>query len=152
MKATWAALVLLLGTSSVPAWAEGSDPKLELESGLRTLRLGQETTLKMRIAGAPISRLTEASEGVVPENSRVGAFVYEFRFKPQREGKFTFGPYQLSFNGRNLTSNSLSIYVLPPWDGTYGTFFRVDSNNINPPNIVVKVNDVAPPADATERQ
>ena len=130
MKRTLIALVLTLSVLSTPAWAGDSDLRLELESGMRTLRLGQETTLKMRIAGVGISHLTEESEGVVPENPKAGAFVYEFKFKPQREGKFTFGPYQLSFNGQKLTSNPVSIYVLPAWDGTYGTFFRVDSNSI----------------------
>jgi len=130
MKGTLIAMALTLSAWSTPAWPEDSDLKLDLEAGIRTLRLGQETALKLRIAGTSISRLTEKSEGVVPENPGAGAFVYEFKVKPQREGKFTFGPYQLSFNGQNLTSNPVSIRVLPPWDGTYGTFFRVDSNNI----------------------
>lgn len=120
-------LVLILSTL---AWSGESDLKLELESSVRTLRLGQKTTLRLRIAGAGVRRLTEHSEGIDSSNSKVSSFVYEFGFEPQREGPFTFGPYLLSFNTQPLTSNPLSIFVLPRWDGRYGTFFRIDSNSV----------------------
>ena len=120
-------LALILSTL---AWSGDSDLKLELESNVRTLRLGQRATLRLRIVGAAVGRLTEKSEGVVPANTTVGSFVYDFSFEPQREGQFTFGPYQLSFNGQPLMSSPLSIFVLPPWDGTYGTFFRTDSDSV----------------------
>jgi hypothetical protein len=119
-----------LSLLSTPAWSQVSDLRLELESDARTLRVGQDATLKMRIAGAGVGRLVEGSEGVVPDVSNGAAFVYEFKVKPRREGPFVFGPYQISFNGQALTSNTVSIQVLPPWNGVYGTFFRVDSNSI----------------------
>ena len=43
MKGTLVVVVLTLSVLSTPAWAEDSDLRLELETGLRTLRLGQET-------------------------------------------------------------------------------------------------------------
>ncbi|MBM4029023.1 MAG: hypothetical protein FJ280_27045 [Planctomycetes bacterium] len=130
MNGTWLRRVLVLLVPVTLTWAGDSDLKLELESNVRTLRLGQESTLKLRIAGPGIGRLTEPSEDLGPKDPAAGAFVYELKFKPQREGDFTFGPYQLSFNGRLLTLNLVSIFVLPAWDGTYGTFFRVDRDSI----------------------
>ena len=46
-------LVLVLSTL---AWSGDSDLKLELESNVRTLRLGQKTTLRLRIVGAGVRR------------------------------------------------------------------------------------------------
>jgi hypothetical protein len=120
-------LVLILST---PAWPGDSALKLELESGVRTLRVGQRSSLRLTIAGTEIGRITAGTEGVDDANARVGSFVYSLTFVPPREGQFTFGPYQLSFNGRPLVSNAVSVFVLPPWDGTFGTFFRTDSTSI----------------------
>lgn len=130
MHGAWFPRAVALFVLTVPAWAGDSDLRLELESSVRTVRLGQETTLRLRIIGPGIGRITEKSEGISPKNPAVGAFTQELAFKPPREGNFTFGPYRLSFNGRELTSNRVSIFVLPAWDGTYGTFFRTDSNSI----------------------
>lgn len=52
MKGTLMTIALTLSVWSTPAWPEESDLKLDLEAGIRTLRLGQETTLKLRITGA----------------------------------------------------------------------------------------------------
>jgi hypothetical protein len=123
-------MIAILSVGAAPAWPQEAGLRLEVETALRTLRVGQETTLKLRIVGTEIARLLPPSEGVVTDTATPGAFVYEFKFRPPREGPFTFGPYQLSFNGRSLTSNAVSMRVLPPWNGTYGTFFRVDSNSI----------------------
>lgn len=122
-------IVLILMLSTL-AWSGDSDLKLELDSNVRTLRLGQKTTLRLRIIGTAVSHLTDKSEGIISAHTTPGSFVYEFAFEPQREGQFTFGPYALSFNGQPLVSNSLPIFVLPPWDGTYGTFFRTDTDSI----------------------
>lgn len=130
MHRTWLPGTVALLVLTTQAWAGNPDLRLELESNVRTVRLGQEATLRLRIAGPGIRRLTEGSEGISPKNSASGAFVYELGFKPPREGDFTFGPYQLSFNGQQLTSNLVSIFVLPAWDGTYGTFFRADRHSI----------------------
>ena len=63
-------LVLVLSTL---AWSGDSDLKLELESNVRTLRLGQKTTLRLRIVGAGVRRLTEHSEGIDSSNSKIGS-------------------------------------------------------------------------------
>ncbi len=130
MHGTWLPGAVTLLVLATQAWAGDPDLRLELESNVRTVRLGQEATLRLRIAGPEIRRLTEESEGISPKNPASGAFVHELGFKPPREGGFTFGPYRLSFNGQELTSNRVSLFVLPAWDGTYGTFFRTDSNSI----------------------
>ncbi len=130
MHGTWLPGAMALFVLTAQAWAGDSDLRLELESNVRTLRLGQETTLRLRIVGPGVRRLTEKSEGVSPKDPAASAFVHELGFKPPREGSFTFGPYQLSFNSQELTSNPVSIFVLPAWDGRYGTFFRIDSNSI----------------------
>jgi hypothetical protein len=130
MRGTWLPVAVMLLVLATPVWAGDPDLRLELESNVRTLRLGQEGTLRLRIAGPGIRRLMENSEGISPKNSAGGAFVYELAFKPPREGDFTLGPYQLSFNDQKLTSNRVSLFVLPAWDGRYGTLFRTDSNSI----------------------
>jgi hypothetical protein len=130
MYGTWLPRTLILLALATQIWAGDPDLKLELESSVRTSRVGLETTLRLRIVGPGIDRITERSEDLSPKSPAGSAFVYELKFKPQREGHFTFGPYQVSFDGRELTSNFVSIFVLPPWDGTHGTFFRVDSNDI----------------------
>jgi hypothetical protein len=130
MHDTWLPGAVTLLVLATQAWAGDPDLRLELECNVRTLRLGQEGTLRLRIVGPGIRRLTEDSEGISPKNSAGGAFVYELAFKPPREGDFTLGPYQLSFNDQKLTSNRVSLFVLPAWDGRYGTLFRTDSNSI----------------------
>ncbi len=123
------ALVLVLILAPL-VWSGDSNLRLELESGVRTLRLGQRSSLRLSIVGTEIGRITEGSEGIDAANAGVGSFVCSLAFVPPREGQFTFGPYQLSFNGQPLASNAVSIFVLPRWDGTFGTFFRTDSGRI----------------------
>ena len=112
------------------AHADESSLRLELESPVKTLRLGQSKKLKLKISGSDVHQITESSEGIDINHMRAGTFVYEFNFKPQRKGIFTFGPYSVEFNGQKLTSNQIKIDVLPQWEGTYGTCFRVDTNSI----------------------
>lgn len=40
-----------------------------------------------------------------------GEFVYKFIIVPEKEGNLILGPYSLEFNGQNLTSNNLSLYI-----------------------------------------
>jgi hypothetical protein len=127
-KAIIVALMMTIALLHVSA-AE-SNLRLELESSVRSLRLGQSTKLKLKIIGSGVYEITETTEGINADNIKAGAFVYEFEFKPQKKGSFTFGPYSFSVNGRRLDSNQISINVLSQWDGAYGTFFRVDTNSI----------------------
>jgi len=121
---------LVMVTLMSKASAAESNLRLELESSVRSLRLGQSTKLKIKVIGSGVYEITEKTEGIEADNMRAGAFVYEFEFKPQRLGTFSFGPYALSMNGQKMNSNRVTINVLPQWDGTYGTFFRVDTNSI----------------------
>ena len=59
------------------------------------------------------------------------AFESRVRFNPQREGHFTLGPYSIEINGQKIESNQLTINVLPKWNGTLGTYFRVDTRSIS---------------------
>jgi hypothetical protein len=104
--------------------------RLELETPVRTLRLGQKAQLKLTIIGSGVYSITEGTEGINADNMKAGSFVYQFEFKPQRTGQFAFGPYTLAVNGQKLTSNRVSVEVLPQWDGKLGTYFRVNTNAI----------------------
>ena len=128
MKRLLMALLAILIISH--AWAAESSMRLELESSVRTLRLGQSTKLKLKLIGSGVYEITEQTEGINADNMKAGSFVYEFEFNPQRKGGFTFGPYSLTVNGQKLMSNQIEINVLPQWDGTYGTFFRIDKGSI----------------------
>lgn len=122
--------VLTLTIALLHVCAAESSLRLELESSVRSLRLGQSAKLKLIIVGSGVYEITEQTEGIEADNMRAGSFVYEFEFKPQRQGLFTFGPYALAMNGQELNSNRITINVLPQWDGTYGTFFRIDAESI----------------------
>lgn len=113
------------------AQAEESNLCLELESPTTSLRLGESQKLKLKVSGSDIYDIIKMSEGIDTSNIRTAAFVYEFEFKPQREGSFTFGPYTIEMNGKKLTSNKVGINVCPPWDGSFGTFFRVNKDSIS---------------------
>jgi hypothetical protein len=126
-------LTILMTTiifSCLNAEDEGLGLQLKLESRDKTVRLGQTSTLTLRISGDEISDITKGTEGLdvnlVPRSS----FANDFRFRPQREGLFTFGPYEISVNGQKLTSNKVEIFVLPQWHGKFGTFFRVNEKSI----------------------
>ena len=125
-------LSLFIATFVLASSGDGdsSQLRLELTSPDGELRLGQSTSLELKIIGGAIHDIIRDSEGIDPQITGLGAFVYRFRIEPQREGSFDFGPYSLSVNGRHLVSNEVSIRVLPPWDGVTGTFFRVDKDVI----------------------
>jgi hypothetical protein len=129
MKKTLA-VFLMITIALLHVSAAESGLRLELDSSVRSIRLGQSTKLKLKIIGSGIYEITEGTEGINANNMKAGAFVYEFVFKPQRKGMFTFGPYSVSVNGQNLKSNKILINVVSQWEGTYGTFFRVDTNSI----------------------
>lgn len=121
----------LLWAVSMGCWAaDESAFRLELASPARTLRLGQSAQLKLAIVGSGVYAITEGTEGIDADNMRAGSFVYAFEFKPQRTGRFDFGPYSLVVNGQKLESNRASVEVLPQWDGRLGTYFRVDATSI----------------------
>lgn len=128
MKNTIAAVLV-----SFFSWGIRADTPftLEVKSPVRTLRLGQEVRLKLRIAGSGVNAITRESEGIDADYAAGDSvFEHEIRFKPQRTGRFTFGPYAIDMNGAKLTSNSISVDVLPQWDGQPGMYFRVDTNAV----------------------
>lgn len=109
---------------------KGKSLGLVLTSDSRSLRIGQSTTVKLKITGRDIARIINDVNNVTPLYNNEPEFVYQFLFKSSVEGDCKMGPYSLSFNGINLVSNSLIIKVLPEWKGDYGTFFRTDCNEI----------------------
>jgi hypothetical protein len=121
---------LIMSVGVLSAKDEEKDLQLKLETSAKTLRLGQSTNLQLKITGPEISEITKNTEGFEANLVNRSSFINKFRFKPQREGKFTFGPYSISVNGQKLNSNVLEIFVLPQWDGEYGTFFRVNKESI----------------------
>lgn len=125
------AMATLLMATLALFHARAADPDLRLEmtSQVHTLRLGEETRLWLKIVGSGVSKITENAEGIESQ-MKPGEFVHELTFRPQREGKFTFGPYSLMVDGKQLTSMPVEITVLPQWDETYGTFFSVDRDSI----------------------
>ena len=115
---------------SVTANAADSGLSFRLEADLTTLRLGQDEQLKLILVGQGVDQIIAGTEGLNYPETGPGSFTRTLEFKPQREGSFTFGPYTVTINGQKLTSNTLHIEVLPRWDGTFGTFFRVDKSQI----------------------
>ncbi len=108
----------------------GKSLGLELTADSRTLRIGQAVTVKLKITGQDIARIiTDVNNITFLYNSKP-EFLYQFSFRPPVEGDCKMGPYSLSFNGKNLVSNQLTIKVLPEWNGSFGTFFRTDCNEI----------------------
>jgi hypothetical protein len=104
---------------------------LEPTSKTRTLRVGQSIAVELKIVGPYIGDITKNLEGLYFTPLNAPKFVHEFHYKPQKKGDFILGPYSLTFNGKPLTSNSISIKVLPEWDGNHCTLFRVDRDEIS---------------------
>ena len=125
--------LFLLLIFCITLFAEGTEKEksvnLELTSDSRTLRVGQRASIKLKISGQAVKEITKDVNNIVTDKNP--AFIYQFSFQPSRTGDYKFGPYSLSFDGVNLESNSLKIKALPEWNGDYGTFFRIDCNEIN---------------------
>jgi hypothetical protein len=124
------AIALFASHLSPAAPAEEARIKLELTPQFRTLRMGQQMAITLKILGPDVRALVDGTEGVTLPPLKPSAFTYSFEFKPTREGEFNLGPYALTFNGKALTSNTVKITVLPKSDGRYGTFFRVDKTAV----------------------
>jgi hypothetical protein len=124
------AITLFASHLSPASPTEEARIKLELTSQFRTLRIGQQMAITLKIAGPDVHALVEGTEGLTSPPPWPSAFTYNFDFKPTREGVFNLGPYALTFNGQALTSNAIKVTVLPKWDGPYGTFFRMDKTTM----------------------
>ena len=108
-----------------------SDLRLVLESNARTLRIGRDATIKLKIIGSDIANITAHTVGLKQYPSELEpTFTQELFFKPKKLGKIKIGPYSLSFNQKVLTSNTLEIEVLPKLKETNGTLFRVNKKEI----------------------
>ena len=114
----------------MPVWAETPSFHMELNSPVKTLRIGQSARLNLNISGRGVYEITSATEGINTNSATQSSFTHNFSFKPQTTGNHTLGPYTVSLNGQKLTSNQIEIYVLPEYNGDNGTFFRVDRNSI----------------------
>jgi len=121
---------LMLISALLAGCTRDPDVRLELESVGRTLRLGDHGILKLSIVGSGVSAITANAEGVMTLDEDNAAFVHQIPVKAEREGTLVFGPYSLQFNGKQLTSKTVSINVLPEWDGAYGTYFHADRKEI----------------------
>lgn len=113
--------------------ADHSGLTLKLIPSITTLRLGQETSVRLAIYGPGIDHIVAGTEGVpdmysIPPDAQ--GFVHAFTFEPKREGDFTLGPYTITFNGQKLTSNVIHLQVLPDWDGKFGPVYHVDKTKI----------------------
>lgn len=112
------------------ATAEGEKLTLHLESKAKSIRLGESTQLKLRLAGTDIDTITSGfakREGALNTKSE---FVHSSTFRPEKQGAHTFGPFSMSINGTKVNSNTVTIQVLPEWNGEFGTFFRVHASEI----------------------
>lgn len=108
----------------------GTGLSLNADANLRSVRLGDQIQLTLKVTGDAITNIVSGTEGAKPRFSGAEDFRSSFTFIPEKEGECIFGPYALSFNGQTLTSQPLTIRVLPKWDGAYGVFFRIDRNRI----------------------
>lgn len=123
-------LLVVFCTVSYPEKNEEDGLCLELKSNMRSLRLGQSVTVELKIIGQAIAEIIKNTNVIEPIYQKKPEFLHQFSIQPQKEGDCILGPYSLSFNGTNLESNSLTLKVLPEWDGGLGTIFRVDCNEI----------------------
>ena len=105
--------------------------RLSLESSDRAPRVGDQITLELKLLGSAVRDIAKGTEGVVPDIMAVPAFVYRFKVSPKHAGNVSYGPYSLAVSGQKLTSNLLSIDVLPQWGGEYGTLFRVERTSVS---------------------
>ena len=101
-----------------------------MTSSSRVVRLGQNVTVNLKIIDQSVENIFYDLDSTLKTRFGEPEFVYSFSVEPTAAGDFYLGPYSLSFRGKPLISNSLTIKVLPEWDGIYGTFFRVDCNEI----------------------
>ncbi len=126
--------LFLLVVFSTAFYAEKSEEEnglsLELTSNMRSPRVGQTVTIKLKIIGQAIADIIRDMNDVEPIYQKEPEFVCQFSFQTKKGGDLILGPYSLSFNGEYLESNSLILKVLPEWDGGYSTIFRVDCNEI----------------------
>ena len=103
---------------------------LNVESGVKTVRVGDRVTVTLSITGAAVTNIVGATQGARLEDMGNGGFRYDCQFVAQEEGDCVFGPYTVSFNGQSLTSQPLTVHVLGKWSGTTGALFRIDRNRI----------------------
>ena len=108
----------------------GSGLTLKVSSGIKTARIGKRIDLTLKMTGSVITNIVDAPPGAEVENRGERAFCYNVSFAPKTEGACTFGPYSLSLNGQSVTSEAVTIHVLPKWNGETGTFFRIDRDKI----------------------
>ena len=132
MKRVFICVLFIVLCASLFAREDGNEStnktKLELTSNSRMLRIGQTAIVQLKITGQPVADIIyDLDTSLKPEPE----FTCSFPVKASVKGEMYIGPYSLSFNGEELVSNSLLIKVFPEWDGEYGTFFRVDCNEIN---------------------
>jgi len=125
-------LTMICGVSLLTVSLAFADTGLtfSVESSVKTVRVGDQIDLTLKISGSAITNLAVAPSGVEFWNPGTGAFDYNCHFTARKEGSYTFGPYTLAFNGQSLTSGTVAVQVLPKWNGEYGTLFRVDRDKI----------------------
>ena len=102
-----------------------------VESRVKTVRVGDHISLTLKLQGSDLTNIiNRAAAGAEFLNPGTGVFQYKCDFTAKKEGACVFGPYMVSFNGQTLTSQPLTVRILPKWNGEYGTFFRIDRNKV----------------------
>ena len=123
-----AASCLLL--AGLLARAEDEKLVLTLESKAKSIRLGESTELELKLTGTEISKVTRGMVKQTDALNKASEFVHNSTFRPDKEGAHTFGPFSMSINGAKVSSNTITVHVLPKWNGEFGTFFRVHAEEI----------------------
>jgi hypothetical protein len=92
------------------ACTNAQDLKYELICVKDTLSLGKEVPMSLSVIGT--DNLLGENDSRISSIDRAASF--NFYAKPKTLGKHVFGPYKIKINGRELSSNTVSIYVVEP--------------------------------------
>ncbi len=130
MKRAMIGLLFVLNTSGITLGAEEPGLRLEICPSQRTLRLGQQMTVQVKITGSDLNWIVEGMEGGILPVIPAPTFTCNVTLKPERQGPIVLGPYEMTFNGVELKSNVATIEVLPEMPDVVGTFLRVDKKEI----------------------
>lgn len=106
---------ILLATAVQNAVAEGY-LRLRLDSDSTVMHAGGDAMCVLSIEGDAVREVVTKTPGIIWDKELFGkpsGFRLNFRIHETMPGQFTLGPYNVDFQGKKLTSNPLSIIVLP---------------------------------------
>ncbi len=87
----------------------GQTYDLTLSSTSQTIVLGESIEMELSIRGIEPEQIISPKGFEVKTNSN--RFVYAFQVIPDSTGELTLGPYHIKYDGKELTSNTITVLV-----------------------------------------